>query len=62
MINKKEAFILSITIFITVISWVVYDLLSIKYQSIIKENFSEILKTEAKINNEVINLLNEKEP
>lgn len=61
MINKKEIFILSLTIFLTVIAWVIYDLLTIKYQEIIKEDFNEILVTESKINSEIINFLKNKE-
>lgn len=61
MISKKEIFILSLTIFLTVISWVIYDLLTLKYQMITKENFSEILATEPKINPEIINLLKKRE-
>lgn len=61
MISKKEIFILSLTIFLTVISWVIYDLLTLKYQMITKENFNEILEIEPKINSEIINLLKNRE-
>lgn len=61
MISKKEIFVLSLTIFLTVISWVIYDLLTLKYQMITKENYSEILATEPKINPEIINLLKKRE-
>ena len=61
MINKKEFFILSLTIFLTITAWVIYDLLTIKYLPLSKENFNDILKVEAKINPKIINLLKTKE-
>lgn len=61
MINKKEFFILSLTIFLTVIGWVIYDLLTIKYLPLSKENFNDIFTVEAKINPKIINLLKTRE-
>lgn len=62
MINKKEVFILSLTIFLTIISWVTYDLLRTKYEPMEKQNFNEILRVKAEINKDIINLLKNKEP
>lgn len=61
MINKKEFFILSLTIFLTVIGWVIYDLSTIKYLPLSKENFNDIFTVRTKINPKVINLLKTRE-
>ena len=61
MINKKEFFILSLTIFLTVIGWVIYDLSTIKYLPLSKENFNDIFTVRTEINPKVINLLKTRE-
>lgn len=62
MINKREAFILSLTIFLTIVCWVIYDFLKIKYEPMERQNFSEVLTTKTEINKDIINLLKNKEP
>ncbi len=53
-IDRKEILILSITIFITVFSWVIFELVNLKTHSDIDKKYENILNLKTEINYQII--------
>jgi len=60
--NRREFFILSLTVFFTVLAWVIYDLLQVKYKELSKQNFDAILQTKPSFSQKTIEVLKQKQP
>lgn len=60
--NRREFFILSLTVFFTVLAWVIYDLLQVKYKELPKQNFDNILQTKPAFSQKTIEVLKQKQP
>jgi hypothetical protein len=60
--NRKEIFIISLTIFLTVMAWVIYDLLQVSYKEFKSENFDDILRVKSVFSQKTIQVIKEKEP
>lgn len=56
-IDKKEILILSVTIFITVFSWVIFELVNLKTHSDISKKYESILNIKTEINYQIIETL-----
>lgn len=60
--SRKEVFFISLTIFFTVLAWVVYDLLRIRYKQFSSQNFERILQAPSSFSTKTIEILKQKEP
>lgn len=60
--NRREIFLISITIFLTVLAWVVYDLLQVHYKEFNSENFQNILQVKPAFSKKIIEVIKEKQP
>jgi uncharacterized membrane protein len=60
--SRKEVFFISLTIFFTVLAWVVYDLLRIRYKQFSIQNFERILQAPSSFSTKTIEVLKQKEP
>ncbi len=56
-IDRKEILILSITLFITVFSWVIFELVNLKTHSNIDKKYENILRIKTEINYQIIERL-----
>ncbi len=56
-IDRKEILILSVTIFITVFSWVIFELVNLKTHSDISKKYENILNLKMGINYRIIETL-----
>lgn len=56
-INRKELFIISLTIFFTVFSWVIFELFNLKNQVEVSKKYEDILRIKTEINYQIIEVL-----
>jgi len=60
--SRREVFFISLTIFLTVLAWVIYDLLQIiNYKEFSNLNFEKVLQTKSFFPTKVIEVLKQKE-
>jgi len=60
--NRREVFFISITVFLTVLAWVIYDLLQIiNYKEFSNFNFEKVLQTKSLFPTKVIEVLKQKD-
>jgi predicted negative regulator of RcsB-dependent stress response len=60
--NRREIFLISITIFLTVLAWVVYDILQVNYKEFNSQNFQNILQAKSAFSKKIIEVIKEKQP
>jgi hypothetical protein len=60
--NRRETFLISITIFLTVIAWVIYDLFQVSYKEFSSQNFQNILQVKSAFSKKIIEVIKEKQP
>ena len=60
--NQKELFWISLTVFFTIVAWMILDIYMVKTKTTVKSGFESMQKVDFTIKSEIIKVLKEKNP
>lgn len=60
--NQKELFWISVTVFFTIIAWMVLDIYMVKTKVTVKSGFESMQKVDFTIKSDILRILKEKNP
>ena len=60
--NQKEVFWISVTIFLTMIAWMILDIYQVKTKTTVESGLKSVQTVDFTIKTDILNLLKEKTP
>jgi len=60
--NQKELFWISVTVFLTIVAWMILDIYRVRTQTTVKSGFESLQIVDFTIRSDILKILKEKSP